>query len=178
MSFEPDPIHVRTLFLSDIHLGTKGCQAELLLGFLRRYEADTVFLVGDIVDGWRLRSAWYWPQEHNDVVQKLLRKVRKGSRLVYVPGNHDEFLRDYAGGHVVGQLGGQLVGQFGGIEIVDQILHAGADGRTYLVIHGDQFDVVVRHARWLALLGDWAYEFALSANTYVNLARRRLGLTY
>jgi len=166
MSFEPDAIHVRTLFLSDVHLGTRGCQAELLLGFLRRYEADMIFLVGDIVDGWRLRSVWYWPQAHNDVVQKLLRKVRKGSRLVYIPGNHDEFLRDYVGG------------QFGGVEIVDQVLHEGADRRTYLVIHGDQFDVVVRHARWLALLGDWAYEFALFVNTYVNIVRRRLGLTY
>jgi UDP-2,3-diacylglucosamine pyrophosphatase LpxH len=161
-----EPIRVRTLFLSDLHLGTRGCQAAMLLDFLRHYDADTVYLVGDIVDGWRLKAGWYWPQTHNDVVQKLLRKVRKGARLVYVPGNHDEFLRDFLGTH------------FGGIELADQMLHEGADGRRFLVIHGDQFDLVVRHARWLALLGDGAYTLALFVNTYLNVLRRRLGLTY
>ncbi len=145
MAEDADALRVRTLFLSDIHLGTKGCQAELLLDFMREVDADEIYLVGDIVDGWKLRSGWYWPQSHNDVVQKLLRKVRKGSRLVYVPGNHDEFLRDFLDMH------------FGGIEIQDQVLHEAADGKRYLVIHGDQFDLVVRHARWLALLGDGAY---------------------
>ena len=161
-----DTIRVRTLFLSDIHLGTRGCQARELLGFLRAYDADNIYLVGDIIDGWRLRSGWYWPQEHNDVVQKLLRKVRKGARLVYVPGNHDEFLRDYLGSN------------FGGIEICDRVIHEAADGRRFLVIHGDEFDIVVRHARWLALLGDGAYTFALFLNTYLNAARRRLGFSY
>ncbi|QFU16143.1 UDP-2,3-diacylglucosamine diphosphatase [Microvirga thermotolerans] len=159
-------IRVRTLFLSDLHLGTRGCQAEQLLAFLKAYDADTIYLVGDIVDGWRLKSGWYWPQAHNDVVQKLLRKVRKGTRLIYIPGNHDEFLRDYLGVHL------------GGIELADSALHETADGRRYLVIHGDQFDLVVRHARWLALLGDGAYTLALTFNTYLNVARRRLGLTY
>ncbi len=157
---------IRSLFISDVHLGTKGCQAHLLLDFLKHHEADTVYLVGDIVDGWRLRSGWYWPQQHNDVVQKLLRKVRKGSRLIYVPGNHDEFLRDYLGTH------------FGGIEVVDRLIHESADGKRYLVLHGDQFDVVVRHAKWLAFLGDGAYTLALGINTYLNIVRRRLGLTY
>lgn len=161
-----EPVRVRTLFLSDVHLGTRGCQASLLLDFLKRYDADTIYLVGDIIDGWRLKSGWYWPQAHNDVIQKLLRKVRKGARLVYIPGNHDEFLRDYLGTH------------FGGIEIADQAIHQTADGRRFLVIHGDQFDLVVRHARWLALLGDGAYTVALSVNTHLNAARRRLGLTY
>ena len=156
----------RALFISDVHLGTKGCQSGMLLDFLREVDADTIYLVGDIVDGWRLKTAWYWPQEHNDIVQKLLRKVRKGVRLVYIPGNHDEFLRDYLGTH------------FGGIEVADTAIHQAADGRRYLVVHGDTFDVVVRHARWLALLGDWAYETALQVNAYVNLVRRRLGLTY
>ena len=156
----------RTLFISDLHLGTKGCQSRLLLDFLRTIDADTIYLVGDIVDGWRLKSSWYWPQEHNDVVQKLLRKVRKGVRLIYIPGNHDEFLRDYLGTH------------FGGIEVVDSAIHVSASGERYLVIHGDLFDVVVRHARWLALLGDWAYETALRVNAHVNYLRRRLGLTY
>ena len=161
-----EPVRVRALFLSDIHLGTKGCQADLLLDFLRRYDADLIYLVGDIVDGWRLKSGWYWPQSHNDVVQKLLRKVRKGARLIYIPGNHDEFLRDYLGTN------------FGGIELADQAIHEGADGRRYLVIHGDQFDLVVRHARWLAFLGDGAYTLALFVNTHLNIVRRRLGLTY
>lgn len=156
----------RSLFISDLHLGTRGCQSRLLLDFLREVDADTIYLVGDIVDAWRLKDNWYWPQEHNDVVQKLLRKVRKNVRLIYIPGNHDEFLKDYLGTH------------FGGIEVVRSAIHEGADGRRYLVVHGDDFDVVVRHARWLALLGDWAYESALWVNAYLNLARRHMGLTY
>ena len=166
VSEEPETVRVRTLFLSDTHLGTKGCQAGLLLDFLKDYDADVIYLVGDIVDGWQLRSGWYWPQGHNDVVQKLLRKVRKGARIVYVPGNHDEFLRDYIGT------------TFGGIEIAESRIHEAADGRRYLVIHGDQFDMVVRHARWLAHLGDGAYTFALWVNTGLNRVRRRLGLAY
>ena len=103
----------RTLFISDVHLGARGCQAERLVDFLRYHDADTIYLVGDIVDGWQLRSGWYWPQPHNDVVQKLLRKARKGARLIYLPGNHDEFLRDYYGTH------------FGGIEVVENAIHEG-----------------------------------------------------
>lgn len=167
MGEEPETsIRVRALFLSDTHLGTRGCQAALLLDFLRDVDADVIYLVGDIVDGWQLRSGWYWPQSHNDVVQKLLRKVRKGAQVVYVPGNHDEFLRDYVGTH------------FGGIEIAESRVHEAADGKRYLVIHGDQFDMVVRHARWLALLGDGAYTAALAINTVLNRVRRRLGLSY
>lgn len=163
---DPEIIRVRAMFISDAHLGTRGCQAAMLLDYLRHYDADTIYLVGDMIDGWRLRSGWYWPQLHNDVVQKLLRKVRKGARLVYVPGNHDEFLRDYVGGN------------FGDIEICDRVIHESADGTRMLVIHGDQFDIVMRHARWLAFLGDGAYATALLANTWLNVARRRLGLTY
>jgi UDP-2,3-diacylglucosamine pyrophosphatase LpxH len=158
--------HLRTLFISDVHLGTRGCQAELLLDFLSCHDAETIYLVGDIIDGWRLRKAWYWPQPHNDVAQKLLRKARKGARVIYIPGNHDEFLRDYIGTH------------FGGIEVLNRAVHEGADGRRLLVIHGDQFDMVVRHARWLALLGDWGYRTALVFNTYLNLVRRKLGFSY
>jgi len=156
----------RTMFISDVHLGTPGCKAEMLLEFLRRYDADTIYLVGDIIDGWRLKNGWYWPQDQNDVVQKLMRKVRKGSEIVYIPGNHDEFLRDYIGT------------AFGGIRIADRALHRAADGTEYLVIHGDQFDVVVVNARWLAHLGDWAYEFALWSNSLLNVFRRKLGLPY
>lgn len=158
--------HFRALFLSDIHLGTRGCQADMLLEFLKDHDAETIYLVGDVVDGWRLKRNWYWPQAHNDVVQKLLRKARKGARIIYVPGNHDEFLRNYFGTH------------FGGIDVRDTAIHTTADEKRLLVIHGDQFDVVVRHARWLAYFGDWAYSAALILNTYFNRARRKLGFPY
>jgi UDP-2,3-diacylglucosamine pyrophosphatase LpxH len=156
----------RSLFVSDIHLGTRGCQATQFLDFLRHHDAQTIYLVGDIVDGWALRSSWYWPQAHNDVAQKLLRKARAGARIVYVPGNHDEFLRDYCGTH------------FGGIEVAEQTIHRGADGRRYLVVHGDFFDLVVTQARWLALLGDKAYDLAIAVNRVFNTVRRRLGFPY
>jgi UDP-2,3-diacylglucosamine pyrophosphatase LpxH len=156
----------RALFISDVHLGTKGCQADRLLDFLRYHDADTIYLVGDIVDGWQLKTSWYWPQQHNDVVQKLLRKARKGTRIVYVPGNHDEFLRGYYGTH------------FGGIDVCETTIHEAADGRRFLVIHGDHFDLVVTQARWLAHLGDKAYAAAIALNTIYNRIRRMLGFPY
>jgi UDP-2,3-diacylglucosamine pyrophosphatase LpxH len=159
-------LQVRTVFISDIHLGTRGCQAHLVLDFLKNVEAETIYLVGDIIDGWRLKGGWFWPQTHNDVVQKFLRKVRKGTRVIYVPGNHDEFLRDYVGTN------------FGGVDVVMEATHEMADGKTYLIIHGDKFDMVVRHARWIAHLGDWAYDFAVALNTIVSMVRRRMGLPY
>ena len=162
----PDVRHVRTLFISDVHLGSKAARADYLLDFLRHHEAETIILIGDIVDGWRLKRSWYWPQSANDVVQKLLRKARKGTRIVYVPGNHDEFLRDFPGMH------------FGGIEVAERMMHEGADGRRYLVLHGDEFDVVVRGARFLAHLGDWAYDVAIALNVWIARARRALGLPY
>lgn len=162
-----DPVkHVRTIFISDVHLGTRGCQAASLLAFLRAHEAQTIYLVGDILDGWRLKAAWHWPQLHNDVVQKLLRKVRKSTRLVYIPGNHDEFLRDY------------LDSCFGGIEIRDEIVHETADGRRILILHGDKFDTVVRNVKILALLGDWAYDFAIWINGHIARVRRHFGMPY
>ncbi|CAM5767874.1 UDP-2,3-diacylglucosamine hydrolase [Labrys miyagiensis] len=166
MDNDSEGTRYRALFISDVHLGTRGCQAGMLLDFLRVYDAETIYLVGDIVDAWQLKSGWYWPQTHNDVVQKLLRKARKGARMIYIPGNHDEFLRDFPGHH------------FGGIEVIEQTVHVAADGKRYLVIHGDAFDVVVRHAKWLAFLGDWAYVTALGINTWLNVVRRRLGLSY
>ncbi|WP_273505422.1 UDP-2,3-diacylglucosamine diphosphatase [Fulvimarina manganoxydans] len=158
--------HFRTLFISDVHLGSKAAQAELLVDFLRVHDAETIYLVGDIVDGWRLKRSWHWPQLHNDVVQKLLRKARKGSRIVYIPGNHDEFLRDFPGQH------------FGGVEVRQNDIHTTADGRKFLVMHGDEFDVVVRNARIIAYLGDWAYDAAIAINVIFNKARRRLGFPY
>ncbi|CAA7621711.1 Protein conserved in bacteria [Magnetospirillum sp. LM-5] len=156
----------RAIWISDIHLGTRGCKAEYLLEFLKQTESDILYLVGDIVDGWRLSKSWYWPQAHNDVVQKLLRKARKGTRVIFVPGNHDEFARHY------------LDHSFGGIEVAEQAIHYTADGRRLLVLHGDSFDGVVTYAKWLARLGDGAYTLALALNHWVNLARRRLGLPY
>ena len=156
----------RTIWISDLHLGTRGCKAEFLLDFLRYTEAETIYLVGDIIDCWRLKKSWYWPQAHNDVIQKVLRKVRKGTRVIYVPGNHDEALRGFT----------QL--QFGGVEVVKDAIHVTADGRRLLVLHGDMFDAVVMHARWLALLGDGAYTTALWVNRHFNTARRRLGYPY
>lgn len=162
----PQPRKLRTLFISDVHLGSKAAQAELLLDFLRYHEAETIYLVGDIVDGWRLRRNWHWPQEHNDVVQKLLRKSRKGANIIYIAGNHHEFLRNFQGTH------------FGGIEVMNRAIHETADGRKFLVIHGDQFDVVVRNARFIAYLGDWAYDTAIWINTVMSRVRSLFGLRY
>src|SRR5665213_1165287 len=159
-------LHFRSVWISDIHLGTPGCQAGALLDFLRQVECDTLFLVGDIVDGWQLRRSWFWPQAHNDVVQKLLRKVRKGTRVLFVPGNHDEFARRYVGHN------------FGGIEVVEDWVHRTADGRLLWVTHGDLFDGVVQCAAWLAHVGDRAYEFTLRLNRHLNTLRARMGLPY
>lgn len=159
-------LDLRTVWISDLHLGTPGCQAHALLDFLRDVECRTLYLVGDVIDGWQLRRSWYWPQAHNDVVQKILRKARKGTRVVFVPGNHDEFARRY------------VTHSFGGVEVVDDCVHVTADGRRLWVTHGDLFDGVVQCARWLAVTGDLAYEFTLKLNRWFNRARARLGLPY
>ncbi len=156
----------KTIWISDIHLGTRGCSAEALLDFLKFTESDKLYLVGDIIDGWRLKKTWYWPQAHNDIVQKVLRKARKGTEVIYVCGNHDEVLRQFLGL------------QFGPIPIVDDDIHETADGKRLLVIHGDQFDGVVRYARWLAVLGDVAYDGMIWVNRWFNSIRRRLGFDY
>ncbi|MCE7027384.1 UDP-2,3-diacylglucosamine diphosphatase [Jiella avicenniae] len=166
MTDEAAARHFRTLFISDIHLGAKSAQAEMLIDFLRFHDAEKIYLVGDIVDGWRLKRSWNWPQSHNDVVQKLLRKARKGATVIYIPGNHDEFLRDFTGRH------------FGGVEVKLSDVHVTADGRRFLVMHGDEFDVVVRNARIIAYLGDWAYDAAIAINLVFNKIRRRLGFPY
>ena len=160
------PQRHRTIFISDVHLGSKPAKADLLIDFLRHHDAETIYLVGDIVDGWRLRRSWHWPQVHNDVVQKLLRKARKGTKVHYIAGNHDEFLRAFQGVH------------FGGIVVADRVVHEAADGRRFLVIHGDQFDAVVHNVRWLAYLGDKAYDTAIVVNRLVALTRRLLGRPY
>jgi UDP-2,3-diacylglucosamine pyrophosphatase LpxH len=156
----------RAIFISDLHLGTPGFQATALLDFLKEHPSDYLYLVGDIVDGWQLRRRWFWPQSHNDVVQKLLRRARKGCRVIYVPGNHDEFARGFIG-H-----------QFGGIEVAHDAVHTTATGMRLWVTHGDYFDGVIQCAKWLAYLGDYMYEFTLRLNRHFNHLRARLGLPY
>ena len=157
---------VRSVWISDLHLGTPGCRANALLDFLKHVDCDHLFLVGDIIDGWQLRRSWYWPQAHNDVIQKLLRKARKGTRVVFVPGNHDEFARRY------------LQHNFGGIEVAEDWVHVTADGRRLWITHGDLFDGVIQCAKWLAYVGDSLYEFTLKLNSYLNSLRANLGLPY
>ncbi len=160
------PRQFRTLFVSDLHLGARACQAEAFLDFLRHYDADTIYLVGDIIDFWSVRRNPLWLQSHNDVLQKLLRKARKGTKIIFIPGNHDDGVRGYCGM------------SFGAIEIHYDMVHVTADGGRFLVMHGDEFDVIVRYARWLAFLGDRSYEFALWCNHPLNIVRRWFGFGY
>lgn len=162
----PERQRHRTVWISDIHLGTSGCNAELLVDFLKAIECETLYLVGDIIDFWRLKRGWYWPPRHNDVVRCILKMAKKGTRVVYIPGNHDEALRDYVGL------------SFGGVELAREAIHVTADGRRLLVTHGDMFDSVVMFARWLAFLGDHAYTAMLKLNVGLNIIRRRFGLPY
>jgi UDP-2,3-diacylglucosamine pyrophosphatase LpxH len=156
----------RTIWISDTHLGTAGCNAPHLLDFLRRNEAETLYLVGDIIDGWQLRRNWVWPRSHNDVVQKILRKARKGTKVIFIPGNHDEFARQFAGY------------AFGDIDVQHEAVHITADGKRLWVTHGDQFDGVIQHSKWLARLGDGMYTFALWLNHRLNRVRHRFGMNY
>jgi UDP-2,3-diacylglucosamine pyrophosphatase LpxH len=161
-----DVLSFRAIWISDIHLGTRGCQADMLLDFLRHTESDYLYLVGDIVDGWQLKKRWYWPQAHNDVVQKVLRRARKGTKVFFVCGNHDEAARPYCGLH------------FGGVFVTNEVVHETADGKRLLILHGDKFDAVMSCAKWLAHLGDAAYELALVLNRIFNFMRTRLGFPY
>jgi UDP-2,3-diacylglucosamine pyrophosphatase LpxH len=156
----------RALFVSDVHLGTRGCKAELLADFLARNSCETLYLVGDIVDGWRLRRRWFWPEAHNHVIEAILHKIDAGTRVIYVPGNHDEMLRRYCGRVI------------SGVELMQEAVHETIDGRRFLVIHGDRFDAVIAYARWLAYLGDSAYTLALHLNEVFNAFRRMFGLEY
>ena len=153
---------VRSIFLSDIHLGTRACQADQLLSFLRHHEAEQIYLVGDIVDFWSLSRGIYWPEQHNTFVQKILKRARHDVRVVFVPGNHDEALREYAGT------------EFGDIHVMREATHVGADGRRYLVMHGDEFDQITRYHRWLALAGDIGYNFLVRVNVLLSWCRRKL----
>lgn len=157
------PRKFRAVWISDVHLGFRGCSAEYLLDFLRSTECEYLYLVGDIVDFWQLKKKPYWPQEHNNVVRTILGKAKHNTRVVYVPGNHDELLRSYDG-H-----------EFGNIRITETCVHKTADGRELLILHGDQFDAVVKSSRLLSLIGSKLYEWLLMANHVVNFVRRRFG---
>jgi UDP-2,3-diacylglucosamine pyrophosphatase LpxH len=163
---EAEVRHYRAIWISDIHLGTSGCKADFLLDFLRVNESDQLYLVGDIVDGWQLKRGWYWKQSHNDVVQKVLRKARKGTKVTYIVGNHDEVLREFLGL------------RFGEILIENEAVHELRDGRRLWVTHGDLFDGVIQYAKWLAYLGDTAYTMALKINDHFNYLRHKMGMSY
>jgi len=158
----------RSVFISDAHLGTRGCRAEFLADFLKSVTCENLFLVGDIIDGWRLRRSWFWDHHHDEVLRLILRAARAGTNVVYVPGNHDEMMRKYV------PLGLEVCG----VKLQMESEHTTADGKRLLITHGDAFDSVVRHARILALLGDWAYTVALGINRYFNKIRVRLGYPY
>lgn len=157
---------VRTIWISDTHLGTRGCKAEFLAEFLKAHQCETLYLVGDIIDGWRMKKSVYWPQSHSNVIRRILTLAKRGTKVVYVTGNHDEFLRKYSDS------------EFGNIHLVDRIIHETKDGRRMLVIHGDEYDVVVRYHKWIAILGDLAYRVLLSVNRWFNHVRHKLGYGY
>jgi UDP-2,3-diacylglucosamine pyrophosphatase LpxH len=159
------PKRYRAAWISDAHLGTRGCNATALLNFLRETDFDTLYVVGDLIDIWSLRRGIYWPQQHNDVIQKILRKARKGTRVIYIPGNHDELVTSFCGA-------------YGNIEIKENAIHVTASGERILIIHGHELDAVVQNAKWLAFAGDLGYQFLLSLNPLINFFRRRFGLGY
>jgi UDP-2,3-diacylglucosamine pyrophosphatase LpxH len=156
----------RTVWISDVHLGTRGCNAEMLIDFLDHVDSDTMYLVGDIIDGWRLKKKFYWPAAHNDVIWRLMKRARRGERMVYIPGNHDEMFRQFAGL------------DFGGIQIRRKAIHETADGRRLLILHGDEFDAITLGHRWLAHVGDVAYTLLMNLNRHVSTVRRWMGLPY
>jgi len=156
----------RTVWISDVHLGTRGCKDEYLLDFLRHIDCGRLYLVGDIVDFWKLKSGFYWPKLHNEIVRHILGMAAQGTEVIYIPGNHDEVFR----GHI-----GTV---FNGVKIQADAVHEAADGRRYLVLHGDEFDGVVCSNRWLAVLGAEAYDFLIVLNRWFNIGRRILGFPY
>jgi UDP-2,3-diacylglucosamine pyrophosphatase LpxH len=156
----------KTVVISDVHLGTRMSQAEKLLEFIKIFECEKLYLVGDIIDGWAMTKSFYWPQAHNDVIQKLMRIARKNTHVVYLPGNHDEFLRSF-GEH-----------KFGNVQLIDTIIHTGVDGKRYIIMHGDQFDAVISNMKWLAHLGSWGYDILIYINVIVSWFRNKLNLPH
>lgn len=156
----------RTIWISDVHLGTRGCNADLLIDFLDHTDSETMYLVGDIIDGWRLKKKFYWPASHNDIVRRVLKRARRGTRIVYIPGNHDEMFRQFTGLN------------FGGVEIRRAAFHDTADGRRLMVLHGDEFDTIMLAHRWLAFVGDALYHLLMGLNQWVNRIRSAFDLPY
>ena len=159
-------LNYRSVWISDVHLGTRGCKAEYLLDFLNHVECERLYLVGDIIDFWKLKNGFYWPKLHNEVVRKVMAMAAGGTEVIYIPGNHDEVFRGY------------LDTVFNGIAIRDRAIHESADGRKFLVLHGDEFDGIVCTSRWLAVLGSGAYDFLIEVNRWFNHGRRLLGFPY
>lgn len=160
----------RSIWISDVHLGTRGCQSGELINFLSSYECEYLYLIGDIIDGWRMRNkTTYWPQEHTNVLRKILGKAKHGTRVVYITGNHDEFLRPFTQ---------EFDLNMGNLVITDEAVHTTADGRDLLTIHGDKYDTIVKYHKWVAFLGDSAYTMSLWANRIFNSIRKKLGLPY
>lgn len=160
-------IRHRTLWLSDFHLGSPGCQAAQLVEFLRRNDCEQLYLVGDIFDGWKLKSRFYWTPDHSRVIKAILAKARRGTKVHYLTGNHDDFMRQFVRRKL----------SLGKIQIAHEVIHTTADGRKLLVTHGDRFDVVIRDRMWLALAGDVAYEGLMRASRSLSKLRARMGLT-
>src|SRR5208282_3808657 len=165
MNRERDPCRVRALFLSDIHLGTRACRAEHLLSFIREYDSEYIFLLGDIIDFWAMSRGVYWPAQHNTIVQKILKKARHQTQVVLIPGNHDEALREYVGS------------SFGNITLAREYIHTTADGKRYLLLHGDEYDQVTTYHRWISILGDVSYTFLIHLNRLLSLLRRKFGVS-
>jgi UDP-2,3-diacylglucosamine pyrophosphatase LpxH len=156
----------RSIFISDTHLGSRGCKSEFLLDFLEHHDCQQLYLVGDIFDGWRLQKRWFWDANYDAIIQNVLARAEAGAKVVYLSGNHDGFTRNFTG-HSVSQ-----------IELVEECVHVTADGRKMLILHGDKFDGVVQFPAWLTKIGDWSYEHLLVLNRYYNKLRNRLGYPY
>lgn len=163
---QPTRHFYRTIWISDIHLGTRGCNAKLLIDFLDHSDSQTLYLVGDIIDGWRMKKKFYWPDAHNDIIRRIMKRAKRGAKVIYIPGNHDEMFRQFSGM------------RFGGVEIRRKAIHETVDGRRLLVVHGDEFDAIMLAHRWLAVVGDAAYVILMRLNIVVNAIRRWLGLPY
>jgi len=165
---EEGKTHYRTVWVSDVHLGTPGCKAEHLVEFLKSHTCDTLYLVGDIIDGWKLKNTFYWPQEHTNVIRKVLTKAKRGTKVYYVTGNHDEFLRKFVGFKI----------DLGNIRFANELIHQTVDGRRLLITHGDAFDVITRYHAWIAVTGDALYESAMRFNYWFNKGRSLVGMGY
>ena len=159
-------LRFRSIWISDVHLGTRACKADYLLDFLAHTDSQFLYLVGDMIDIWNLKSGWYWPPQHNQVIQNIMAKAAHGTDVTYIPGNHDEVFRDH------------YDRVFGGVKVAPEAIHITRDGRRLLILHGDEFDAVVKHSKWLAVFGGWLYDWLLQLNRWVNLVRRRCGFSY